>query len=755
MSRHRPTLAALCCQDGSSPQARRRGGGWPFMLAALLLTSATAAQSQERVELRVTRTRTPPRIDGALDDESWRGDPLPLGQWLSYNPTRGDAGPETTDVRITYDDRFIYIGFACRTATPGRIRTTVSRRDTVFSDDWIGLSLDSTNTGQTAYHLMVNPSGIQMDAINTTAAGEQFDADFLWYSAGQRTSDGYSVELALPVQSIRFPRGPNTTMGILFWRHVSSSGISYAWPDLKSGEWVFDRHARLVFPDLAPRRLLELLPSATFATSQTRRSPSEWNPADRTPDVGFSGKYGLTSQITIDGTVNPDFSQVESDAFQVEVNQRFPVFFSEKRPFFMEGQGLFSVAGTGGGDYNMRSAVHTRRIVNPAWGAKLTGTVGSTTFGLLESRDDSPLPLAGEDDSTQAAKLFSIGRLTYSLGGSNYVGAIVTDTQRSGRRNRVLGADLSWKPSSSQTISATFLHSQTSTTAAARDSRGTASQITYRLDTHRFLVAPQIEHYDRGFEMDTAFYNRTGFTSAFVYSEVNFYPKAAERWGVIRLHPLVVARRGEDRVQGGDEGFLVTGIAINTKRQGFFRVQHGEGHEHWSGQRFRTGDPFGAFGGLQVFRWLNVGFNVFRNGWSTFYDSVAPYQGRSNTGGIDLNWQPGEHFNQTLSYNVVRFRRADSGASVFRVNIVNLKTVYQFDRHALVRWVAQYDSSRTQWLSDLLASYEFVPGTALHAGYGSIYEQRALTDEGFVRTTGRYLNVNRGFFFKASYLHRF
>lgn len=603
---------------------------------------------------------------------------------------------------------------------------------------------------------MVNPSGIQMDAVNTTAAGEQFDADFLWYSAGQRTADGYTVEIALPVQSIRFGAGSNTTMGILFWRHVSSSGISYASPDMKSGQWVFDRHAHIVFPDLAPRRLLELLPSTTFASSQTRRSATEWNRADTKPDAGLSGKYGITSQVTLDATVNPDFSQVESDQFQVEVNQRFPVFFSEKRPFFMEGQGLFSLAGTGRGDYNMRSAVHTRRIVDPAWGAKVTGTAGRLTFGALESLDDSPLVLPGQSEALDGHKLFTIGRATYSLGGSNYVGAIVTDTEQSSRSNRVVGSDLSWKPSTSQTLSATLLRSQTTDSRTGQDSAGSMSQITYRYDTHRLLVAPQIEHYDRAFEMDTAFYNRTGFTSAFVYSELNFYPKFAERLGIIRLFPLVVARKGEDRVQGGSEAFLVEGIAVNTRRQGFFRVQHVEGHEHWDSKRFRTGDPLAAFGGIQAFRWLNVGFNIFRDGWSTYYDAVAPYQGRATTGGLDLNWQPTTHFNQTLSYNLVRFRHADTGAPAYRVNIVNLKTVYQFDRHALVRWLAQFDSSRSQWLSDLLASYEFVPGSALHAGYGSIYEQGQFDQNGeFTASTGRYVNINRGFFLKASYLYRF
>jgi hypothetical protein len=731
--------------------------------AALLRTAALAvvftvldgraAAAQERPEFRVERLPTPPKIDGVLDDAAWSGSPLALGAWLSYEPLRGDTGPERTEVRVGYDDRYIYFAFNCLSDDPSTIRTTVSRRDSVFNDDWVGLSLDSTDTGQTAYHLMVNPNGIQMDAVNTTAAGERFESDFLWYSAGKRTASGYIVEMAIPVQTIRFSRTSNVTMGILFWRHVSRSGVSYSWPDMPPGQWVFNRHARLIFPDLIPRRVVELLPSATLPLSQTRATPERWNGLDGRPDFGVSAKYGVTSQVTLDATVNPDFSQVESDAFQVQVNQRFPTFFSEKRPFFMEGIGLFNVAGTGG-DFNMRSAVHTRRIVNPAWGAKLTGTAGRLSFGVLDASDETPEDI-GDRGAAVAGRntLFTIARASYGIGGSDYVGAIVTDTEHAGRHNRVVGSDISWKPTPSQGMSATYLASNTAIDGGT--STGSAAQVSYSYDTRRTFVATQLEHYDGGFQMDTAFYNRTGFTSAFMYGEVNFYPKTAKRIGLIRVHPLVVLRRGEDRLQGGGEGFVLVGAAFNFNRQGFLRIQHGEGHEPWAGRRFRSGDPVGVFGSVQLFRWLKVGANFFHAGWATFYDPVDPYQGRSTTGGFDVTWQPNEHFSQNASYSTVRFDRADSGARVFSVDIVNAKTVYQFDSHFLVRLLEQFDSSRHQLLTDLLASYEFVPGTVLHAGYGSLYEQRELAEGHYVPNSGKYFTVSRGLFFKASYLYRF
>jgi len=725
--------AARAAYDGRTGRA--------IVAAALLLVLSAPLRAQERPLLQASRVVNGPKIDGLLDDEAWNGSPLDLGSWISYNPARGDTGPERTEVRVVYDDRYIYFAFHCISDDPSSIRTTFSRRDDAFNDDWIGLSLDSTGAGQSAYHLMVNPSGVQMDAVNTTAAGERFEADFVWYSAGKRTSDGYAVEIALPLETIRFGRAPNVTMGILFWRHVSRSGVSYSWPDLPPGQWVFNRHARLVFADLVPRRLFELLPSATLPLSQTRTAVDRWNPVDGKPDFGVSTKYGLTPNVTLDATVNPDFSQVESDAFQVQVNQRYPIFYSEKRPFFMEGIGLFNVAATGG-DFNMRTAVHTRRIVDPAWGAKVTGTADHLTFGFLQSLDTNT-------DTAGSHKLFSIGRATYGLGGSNYIGTILTDTEQSGRHNRVAGTDLSWRPSSTQSISASYLFSDTTAT-------GSAAQMSYSYDTRRVSIAPLIEHYDRDFQMDTAFYRRTGFTSAYLYAEVNFYPEWAKRFGLIRIHPLVTARTGEDRVQHGNESFVFAGAAFDFKRQGFLRVQAGDGHEPWAGQEFRNAQPFAAFGNVLLFRWLNVGAQYFPRQWSTYYDPVNPFQGRGTEAGVTVGWQPNQHFMQYVAYDGQRFERADNGAPVYAVDIVNAKTVYQFNKQFLVRLIEQYDSSQRQVLSDFLASYELIPGTVAYAGYGSLFEEPGFqTGPAPLPPTGRYVTVSRGLFFKVSYLHRF
>jgi hypothetical protein len=730
------------------------------LLATALLAASLCgtAYAQSQGEYRVPRAPEPPRIDGVLDDAAWNMAPMPTGAWASYNPNRGDAMPDhfRMNVHVAYDDRNIYFAFQCFDNEPEKIRTTVTRRDRAFSDDWVAISLDSAGTGQSAYHLFTNPSGSQMDAINTSASGEQFDADVVWYSAGQRTADGYVLEVQIPLQTLRFAEAEDVRMGLVLMRKVSRIGYSYAWPEMLPGQWVFDRPAHLIFSNLKPRRLVEALPSLTYGVNQDRDSTTRWNGAEDAWNAGISGKVGITSGITLDGTINPDFSQVESDAFQVQVNQRFPVFFSEKRPFFMEGMGLFNIAGTGG-DGNMRTAVHTRRIVDPIYGAKLTGTAGKATFGVLNALDDKPESIVAigpnGEDLPVPNRAFTIGRATYALRRSDYVGGILTHTHLDGRHNTVVGGDIALRPSTTQGVSATFLASQTRDRAGNRN--GNAMQVQWNYETRRWSLGTQVEHFDEHFQMDTAFYNRTGFTGAWWYAGLNLYPKSGQNFWIQRINPFVFAKAAKDRLQDGVERGINTGLRFNITRQGFVNFFRFRGREAWQGRTFDVGDG-GFYAEQQTLRWLRL-YGEFNTGPAIFYDIANPFQGRRRFVQFGITLQPNQNLSQSIDFDNVRFKNDVTGEQVYNVNIVNSRTTYQFNRNFLVRFLAQYDSSARRVLTDALASYELVAGTVFHAGYGSLYERRIGEGNAFVPVEQglKYLSVNRGLFFKASYVHRF
>jgi len=723
------------------------------ILAVLLMMGSLARADEERPRVELVRAPAPPTIDGLLDDAAWQGGALPLTEWLTYNPLNGDRIEQRTEVRAAYDDRYLYFAFHCVDPDPAKVRSNISRRDNMFNDDWVGLSLDSVGNGQASYDMFVNPAGIQGDILTTPSAGENSAPDWVWDSAGKRTDAGYDVELRLPLTSVRFKSGANVTMGVLFWRRVSRLGISASWPPVPAGKSFIDRHAALVLHDLKRPLTLEVGPSATYSWQQVQATPDSSGPADSDPDAGLSVKYGITSSATVEGTVNPDFSQVESDAYQVEVNQRFPVFYSEKRPFFMEGLGNFELAGVGG-DAIMRTAVHTRRIVDPFWGFKSTGTQGRVTFGMLAAGDDAPglptgpiaNPFLGE------RKDFYIARGQYSLGQSNYLGAIATDTEFGAGHNRVAGADLSLKWGH-QSASGTFLGTTTRDAAGTESRDGLGGQFTYLFDTKRWSLGTQVEHYDPGFQMDTAFLNQVGITQGWVYASPSFYPDAKRYGWFKRFTPFVWFQYGRDRIQHGYPWQVVTGVRMNFTRQGFVRVDTAFGEQPWVGQTFRTTNTR-IFAEGQILRWLYI-YSRTTFGRAIFYDPVDPFPGRQRTQTLEVTLQPSARFNQKVSWDRVAFDKLSDGSRVFAVDVLNTTTTFQLNRHFFLRAIVQYDSSLHRVLTDFLASYELRPGTVFFAGYGSLIEQREFRNDAWETGFGRYRTVRRGLFLKASYLYRF
>jgi hypothetical protein len=777
-----------------SKQARVIVPFFLLLLGAIQAGTAHAEQAAARPQLRAVRVSKVPVIDGVLDDEAWAESKQETGEWKSYNPLYGDTIPQQTTVWIAYDNDSIYFAFKCDDPRPAGIKTSITRRDNIWQDDWVGLSLDALGTGQQSYHMMVNPSGVQLDMLNSVAGGEDQNPDWIWDSAGRLTDTGYSVEIRLPLQSIRFAGGRDAAMGILFWRRVSRVGVSVSWPALTASTWVFDHHATLRFPEIAPRLPREVIPSVTLSRTDTRETPSRWS-TDGTGDVGFGAKWGLTSTVTLDATVNPDFSQVESDAFQVEVNQRFPLFFSEKRPFFMEGAGIFTLAGTGeGGDQSLFAAVHTRRIIDPIAGAKLTGSAKRVTFATLSAVDQAP-GRAADPGSPEADKdrIFNIARAQVSLGPANYIGAIVTDTRFAGGRNTVIGTDATWRLNPTQRINGFLLDSFTrdrdtvcssnsgadakcggvaggtdsaggaganadaaagaSVRAPGASRSGLGAELTYNYSTNRITIEAQAEHYDRAFQMDTAFINRVGFTAGRNFFAYNFYPDKTRTPWLRRVMPFAFTQADRDRIQRGDSWLNVSGVRFNFTRQGFLRVDRSFGREAFAGQRFQVG-RWRAFGNVQLYRWLYLNGNI-NQGYATFYDTTAPYQGRSMSTMMGFTVQPNGRLSQEISYQRVSFDRADTHARVYTLDILYSRTTYQFTRQFFLRGIEQFDSSQRRVLTDFLASYQLRPGTVVYAGYGSLIERRAFEHDEWLAGQGNYLTTRRGLFFKASYLYRF
>jgi len=405
----------------------------------------------------------------------------------------------------------------------------------------------------------------------------------------------------------------------------------------------------------------------------------------------------------------------------------------------MEGMGLFNIAGTGG-DSTMRTAVHTRQIVEPSGGVKLTGTAGRQTFAVLSAADES---LPGDPQ-----KVFAIGRVIRNFAPGEYVGGLVTDIEYRGSHNRVAAADVAMRHGDRFQWSGALMHSDTRDLEGAYRN-GLGAQAGYSYNTRRLGISGHVEHFDRGFQMDTAFMNRVGLTRTWQYAEVQFYPDEKRYPWLKRIAPFVWGVHAKDRIENGTEPFILPGVRFNFTRQGFLRVDLGRGRETFGGERFRTSRHH-IDGNAQILRWLNLGGSIDQ-GAGIYYDAIDPFGGTNKRRNIRVGLQPSSKLSNFIEYTYVKFDR-ESGEKVFDVHVINLRNTYQFNPRFLIRAITQYDSSRRRVLGDFLASYELVPGTVVHAGYGTLLESRTPLDRP-ERTP--YEATARAFFFKASYLARF
>lgn len=362
--------------------------------------NARFASKQQPVHL--PNLTTPPVIDGVLDDPVWKNVPI-FGDFLQVNPGDNVAPSHPTEYMMAYDAKNLYLAFRV-TQPRNTIRATVSRRDNIFNDDYVLLYIDTFNDQQQAYVVSFNPLGIQADGTYTEGRGEDYSVDIVMESKGVLTEDGFTIEAAIPFKSLRYEAGKGKQWGLQIFRRIKyANGELNSWmPRNRSINGSLNQAGHITGLDgIETSRQLEFNPS--FTISETgRRTAFTFNndPAGRfvndgvKGEFGFTAKFGLTPTITFDFAYNPDFAQVEADAPISTANLRFPVFFPEKRPFFLERIDIFQSG---------LNVVNTRAIVDPDIAAKLTGRKGKNTFGIMYASDNGTAGNLSKDDRQRLA----------------------------------------------------------------------------------------------------------------------------------------------------------------------------------------------------------------------------------------------------------------------------------------------------------------------------------------------------------------
>ena len=402
--------------------------------------SAVRLPPEKSQPVRVPRFEKPPVIDGVLDDEVWKTAAV-LKDFYQINPGDNTAPPYPTETLLGYDSRTLYIAFHCFD-DPAKVRATIAKRDSVlYVDDTVRIFLDTFNDKRRAYVLAFNPLGIQQDGVRTGQATD-WSVDIVMESKGTITRDGYTVEVAVPFKSLRYEAGKGRLWGVQVFRRIERlNGEQDSWmPISRSDSSTLAQSGHITgLEGVSTERTLELIPSLTLSETGKRVAsvppavlentpglvdPGRFVNEPLKPDPGLNAKFSLTPTVTLDLAVNPDFAQVEADQLVVTTNQRFPIFFPEKRPFFLEGIEIFNTP---------LDAVHTRAIVDPDFAAKLTGKRERNSFGLLYASDNGPGDFAGDERLDPAnfhfldrnASVFVL-RLKRDVGTDSSLGVIAT-----------------------------------------------------------------------------------------------------------------------------------------------------------------------------------------------------------------------------------------------------------------------------------------------------------------------------------------
>ncbi len=411
-----------------------------LLVIGLFFTGASTVAAAETFTpvyhptLEVSRTRAPIEIDGNLDDPGWRG-AAKADNFAEHNPGDQTKPPVNTEAYITYDDAKLYVSFICYD-DPATIRASMTERDRIGSDDNICFLLDTYGDAVWAYEFNVNPYGIQGDLLWSADQGEDSRFDLIWESAGQITDSGWQIELALPFSSLRFPNTEEQVWKMDFWRnHPREVRRQYSWAayDRDDPCWPCKWGTVTGIRNVAPGRGIELMPSLVAFQSGsldgdgTSGSPFDFVNDDGDGEMSLNAKYSITSDVTTEATYNPDFSQIEGDQSQIDVNTNFALFYNERRPFFREGDDLFRT---------YFDAVYTRSINDPDFAGKLIARLNRTSVAYLVARDNaSPMILPFEENSEillAGKSVSNIVRARRTFGSNSRVGLLVNDRRMDG-----------------------------------------------------------------------------------------------------------------------------------------------------------------------------------------------------------------------------------------------------------------------------------------------------------------------------------
>jgi len=729
-----------------------------FLSSALLLSSFNTFADKQHFSL--TRLDQSITVDGVMDEPHWiNATHIPIV--YQDEPNEKGTPPVKTDAYLYEDGSSLYVAFIAQDPDPSQMRASLRDRDTLWEDDAVILVIDTFNDERTGYEFHVNPLGAQGDIRMTDTDGWSSDTswDAIWDSAGQITDQGYVVEMRIPFKALRFPENKKElTWGFSVMRNyqrdvfyqLSNMGFDR---NIKCSLCQFDK--LIGFNDIESSKNVQITPTLTALRNDSKpQVPGDWDNGDLDTEIGLDFRWGLTNDAVINATINPDFSQIETDSLELDVNTTFSIYYAEKRPFFLDGASYFKSS--------LFELLYTRTIAEPTLGAKLTGKTGDHSYALMLADDDNSnilLPtnqgsgFASLNDKTNAAA----ARYQFDMGEQGIIGLTSTHRESDDYHNTVFSIDgsywfnqsdtLLYQVSTADTRNSEFLIENYNTSETQSDQ---AYALELTRDKRDYKLFSYYENIGEDYRTDLGYQAKVDYEKVGFGGGQTWYRDEADlltSWSYEAEWDKTWAQNG-DLLEEEYEGFL----SFKGQKQSIFEIGLVHRYENYNDNFYNQNIGY-IYTGFKPTKDLKLSLYVE---YASRIDYANEQLGDAFDTQTQVVWDINDHWQMDLKHNYSQLDAPD-GERIFTANLIDFRLYYKFSMRSMLKLILQFeDIDRNEdayfyqvsqinkdYGSQLVYSYKINAQTLFYLGYSD----KGYQDDSLKRVE----RDQRTFFTKVSY----